>query len=378
MVLIFGLSISLIQPIFPNFVKEVVGTNEMVSLFYAAMAIAMLLAAILSTVLFSKVERTTIIKWGLIISAVIFFSFIFVNRISELSILQAVKVWVKLFILMALSLFVRDFTKNQNLGQEEGVFYKFHNIGLMAGPVIGGFLAVYYNYEFIFILAALIAFLGYLYFYHQHIIQKHPAIVNRKKTNPQKLLKNISKFFKNPDRAKAYIVTLILMIWFSFKLLYVPLYVVSEGYKASVSGLVLALSILPLILLEVKIGKYADKKGIRIPVVYGFLLQGILLFAIFLNPIAWINFILLILIGIGSAMIEPLQEYYLFKHLPKEEEDELYGIYMTADPLAYFLAPALGALSLYFLPFNYLFLFASVVFFLTGIWASKSLRAPRC
>lgn len=373
-VLIMSFGVGLTLPIFPNFVKSILKTDTSVSLFYSAMALVMFLAAILSTIVFKKVERTTITKISLLVSGIVFLSLIFVSKITELAILNTIKVWFNLFLLMALSLFVRDFAKEKELGEEEGVFYKFNNIGYFAGPLLGGFLAIYFDYEFVFILTAAILIIGLVYFYHKHIIQKHPAIINRKKTPASKIFHNLKEYFFNKERTKIFIITTLLMIWVGFRRLYIPLYVISAGFEESMTGIILAFGIIPLILLEVAVGKYADKKGIKIPISVGFLIIALCLTIIFLSQNIWLNFVLLIICSIGAALIEPLQEYHLFKNLPKEKEDDLYGIYMTADPIAYFLAPALGALILLFLPFNYLFIIFGILMLGGGVFSYITLR----
>ncbi|MBD3361077.1 MFS transporter [Candidatus Peregrinibacteria bacterium] len=373
-VLIMSFGIGLTLPIFPNFVKSILKTDTAVSLFYSAMALVMFLAAVLSTIVFKKVERTTITKISLLTSGIVFLLLIFVSKITELAILNTIKVWFNLFLLMALSLFVRDFAKDKELGEEEGIFYKFNNIGYFAGPLLGGFLAIYFNYEFVFILTATILIGGLIYFYHKHIIQKHPAIINRKKTSASKTFHKLKEYFLNGERTKIYIISTLLMIWVGFRRLYIPLYVITTGLNESATGIILALGIIPLILLEVGVGKYADKKGIKIPISVGFLLIALCLSAIFLSQNIWLNFVLLIICSVGTALIEPLQEYYLFKNLPKEKEEDLYGIYMTADPIAYFLAPTLGALILLLLPFNYLFIIFGILMLGGAVFSYTTLR----
>ncbi len=356
MVLILGTGIGLILPILPNFVKSIVKTDFGVSLFFAAMALITILAALSSTVIFKRVERAKITKYSFAICGAISLFLIFVTTLTELSIAQSISVWFNLFLLMTLALFVRDFSKSTDLGKEEGLFYLFQNIGYFIGPILGGFLSVYFGYEFVFILAAIVMFSGLFYFYKQHTIEQHPAIVNLPKTTASGLIKNIREYFSSKERTKAYAITFIVMGWVGFKRLYIPLYVFMTGYVESMSGLILALGILPLMFFEVAVGKYADKKGIKIPISLGFLIMGLILFVVFLSPFPLLNFALLILVNLGLALIEPLQEYFLFKNLPKEKEDELYGIYMTADPVSYFVVPAIGALILLVLPFKFLFL----------------------
>lgn len=373
MALWFSLAVSMIHPVFPIFIKTIVDSETNVSIFYAAMSIVMFLAAIFSTILFRKFQRTTIIKAGLIIGALAFFTFILITRLTSLVIVDTILVCAEISVFIALSLFVRDFANAKNLGRAEGRHYKFQNIGYFFGPLFGGFFAIIFGHEFAFLTAAFIMMGVFFHFHHKHIVENHPAIINRKIIKPQALLQNIKKFFSNKERAKCYVITLTIMGWYAFKRLYIPLYVAASGFLPSVSGLILATIILPLIFLEIKVGEYADKHGFKIPLASGFLIIAILFIIIFISPFPILNFILLILTSLGGALVEPLQEAYLFKHMKKEEEDELYGVYMTADPVAFFLVPTIGTVVLLFLPFKFLFLEFGLLVLATSYFIWKAL-----
>ncbi|MFA7685929.1 MAG: MFS transporter [Candidatus Gracilibacteria bacterium] len=374
MALILGFTISLIYPIFPNFIKTIVETDQAVSLFYAVMAIILLVGSMISTVIFRKISRTAIIKIALILSALNFIMLVFVTQVAELYFLETIRLWMKLFLFMTIALFVRDCANDADLGEEEGLYYKFSNIGYFIGPLLGGFIASAFGYELVFSLAAISSLIALGYFYHAHVIKKHPAIKEKKQPATFSFAKNIKEFFTDADRRKAYCIALILLTWFGFKRIYIPLYIIASGYLSSMSGLILSLGIIPFVLFEVKIGKYADKKGIRLPIATGFLIIALILLIIFLSPWPILNFGLLIIASIGASFVEPLQEYYLFKHLPKDKEDSMYGIFMTTDPLSYFLAPVIGAVVLAFLPFQYLFLVFAVLMCFASMYFWRVLK----
>ncbi len=374
MVLLMTLGLGIIQPIFPHFVKIIVRTDVNVSIFYSAMALAMLLGAVLSTVIFSRLKRATIVKFGFLITGIAYLTFIFISKVTELAILTTIRIWFTLFLLMALSLFVRDFAREEKLGEEEGVFYRFHNLGYLIGPILGGFIAGIFNYEIAFITAAAIFIAGLLFFYRSNFQKEHPSLITQNKTTTLRLLKNISLFFTDPGRVKAYLITFGMMLWYGFKRLYIPLYIVLSGFMDTITGIVLALCLVPHILLEVKVGEYADKKGIHIPITCGFLIMAFALTIVYISPYPSINLIILILVNIGSGLIEPLQEVCLFKNLPKKEEDNLYGVYMTADPVAYFIAPLIGTIVLMTMPFNSVFLIFGILFLLFAIYSNFKLK----
>ena len=47
---------------------------------------------------------------------------------------------------------------------------------------------------------------------------------------------------------------------------------------------------------------------------------------------------------------------------------------MTADPIAFFMTPAIGALVLFYLPFHYLFLVFGLIMFTASIFSVFSLK----
>ncbi|PIZ76270.1 hypothetical protein COY05_01770 [Candidatus Peregrinibacteria bacterium CG_4_10_14_0_2_um_filter_38_24] len=372
--MLIGFSASLIIPIFPNFVKSVVHTDSAVSFFFSAMALMTLIAALCSTIVFRKFQRTLILKLSFISLAVIYFMLIFVVRITELSILTTIKSWFELFAIITLSLFVRDFASIKDFGEEEGRYFKFQNIGYLIGPLVGGFLASQFGYEIVFILAAGTILSGFVYFYNHHVVKESMAIINMKKTSTVTLFENVKNYFRDKNRVKAYFINFSLMAWFIVKRIYLPLYVIASGYLSTVTGIIISLGIIPFILLEEKIGKYADQKGIRIPVSLGFFIIAGALLLTFLSPFPILNFIIIILASIGAAFIEPIPEYYFLKNTSKEQGEDLFGIYSTATIMSSFVTPIIGALILLVLPFKFIFLVFAIIISGAGFYFRSSLR----
>ncbi|MBI4232584.1 MFS transporter [Candidatus Peregrinibacteria bacterium] len=369
-----GFANGLIAPVFPGFVKDILKSDQLTSIFFFSTAIVMLIACISSTIVFRKINRTALTKVSIIALGFALFFLIFVTDVIKLALTTAVIIWFDMFLVIAIGLFVRDFSRSKGLGREEGVHYKFQNIGIFFGPFIGGFISARLSQELSFITAAAMVFSTFAYFLHKELIDKNPIILNAKKVSPEIVFKNFKIFFSNSHRIKSYFVTLGYMTWVRFVRIYVPLYVIAEGYLDSMSGLILALSILPAIFLEVKIGEYGDKSGMKMPIVYGFTIIGLSAILIFVNPIPLINFILIITAGLGAAMIEPMQEPMLFKALPAKDEDQLYGVYMTADSIAYFLAPAIAALALLFAPLKSLFLIFGLLMIFMALFSHLNLK----
>lgn len=354
--LTLGMANGIIAPIFPGYVKDILKTDELTSVFFFSTAIFMLIACVTSTLIFRKINRTLMTKVSIIGLGLGFFSLVFVSNIVDLTLITALLIFCNMFLIIAIAMFVRDFAKSKGLGRQEGVHYKFQNIGIFIGPFIGGFIATQLSQELAFITAAAIVFSTLAYFLHKETIDRNPIILNAKKVSPEIIFKNIKIFFSNPQRVQSYLITLGFMLWVRFIRIYVPLFVLLEGYLDSMSGLIFALSIIPGILLEVKIGAFGDTHGAQKPVAYGFLFLALSSLLIYLSGNPLLSFAIIIASGIGAAMIEPMQETILFQALDKNEESQLYGVYMTAASIAFFLAPAIAALTLLFAPLKTLFL----------------------
>lgn len=372
--LMYGFSMGLFIPIFPGIVKGILLTEEKVSLFYVFLSVIMFLSAITSTIILRKFKRTLVAQGCFILWAVSFLLLMFADKVPALALYGALINWIKILLIISIALFVRDFAKKENLGHEEGVFYKFNNIGYLIGPVLGGYIGTKFGNNYVFIFSAMISMLAFFYFYRKHVIQKHAALADIEIQPTQNVFKNTKEYFLDSDRVKAYFNTVILVIWFSFKNLYVPLYILLSGYQENTTGLVLSIGILPFILLEVKVGEYADRYGLRLPISTGFFIMGLSLIGVFISPYPILNFGLVIMGNIGASLVEPLAELYAMESIPKDKEDRLYGIYKTADPIAYFLTAGMGALTLIFLPFNWLFLVFGTILMITAFLNVKFLR----
>jgi len=364
--LLYGFSLGLFIPVFPGVMKSVLHTEENVSLFYMFLAVVMFLSAISSTIILRKLKRTLVAEICFVVWAVSFVFLIFSTHLQTLAICAGIINWIKILLIISIALFVRDFSSKNELGKEEGIFYKFNNIGYLIGPILGGYIGTKLGNSYVFTASAVVSMATFVYFYHKHIVQKHSALTEIVPYPKSNILSNAKEYFSNTERIKSYINAVILVLWFSFKNLYIPLYILLSGFQENVTGLVLSLGILPFIFLEVKIGAYADKYGFRLPMSTGYFIMGLALLGIFISPYPILNFAMIIMGNVGAALVEPLAECHAVKNIPKNSEDRLYGIYRTADPVAYFITAGIGALTLLFGPFNWLFLVFGTIITITA------------
>ena len=368
--LLYGIGLGSLLPIFPTFVESIINSEVYVGFFYSAMSVSMIIAALVSSYFLRRFSRMKVLCSCFVIGGLMTLFLVFASSLHHLFPLEFIRVFSVLFVVMTLALMVHDFTKSRDLGKTEGVYFLFNNIGWFLGPIMGGVIAKYVGVEPVFIFSSLFLFIAFFYVTHQHLVKKHPALALPPPAPRKKITKNkFSLFWSDKNRVIAYVVSLVLIMWISFKTIAVPLFVADMGYGTDTAGLILSLSILPYILFEVPIGLYGDKHGLRRPIVWGFFILAFCAMAVKISPIFFLDAVFIILGNIGAAFIEPLHDVYFFRHVKKSEEDSLYGVFVTADPLAKFIGPAMISVSLILLPFDWVFVAFGCLFVAAGFFS---------
>ena len=218
-------------------------------------------------------------------------------------------------------------------------------------------------------------------FLKQHIIAKHPTIskkdaitamptpsipISKPIKNTGSLMENIKDYMQNRNLLIASLVSFGMYFWWSTSSIYIPLALKNLGFAPDIIGLIFALNVIPLILLEFHSSDGAQKYGVRTFLVMGFTILSacLILFSLVSVPML---IKLIIIINIGSAFIEPIKEIFFFKVAPPGDVDRFYGIYSASYPMAYILAPLLGSLLLSSFGINGIWLGAAVVFILIAL-----------
>jgi len=343
-----GLANAAFWTIFPLVVENVVRSEVMVGVFFSIISILAFGGSLLSTIILRRISRIKVMKWSYIGCAVFVLLFTLIITKTHLYIFEVPRALFTLVVGIVLSLYIRDTAKAHKLGLAEGRYYLYSNVGWLIGPIIGGYLGQLISRDAVFVFSAVLYLLSFVVFQHQHF-KKHPLIKHKKENQTiTELFSNIKYFFKVKELWKVYAVALGLNYWWAISCIYIPLYIIGNGFGDNVVGWVVAGGFLPLVLFEELIGKLADKHGLRIYMAIGFLLLALI--TLFFNFISIIPIVLILMavVNVGAALIEPLQETYLFKVIKKKDEERFYGVYNTADPLANILGPLVASVFVLF------------------------------
>jgi len=372
--LLYAFGMGLLLPIFPTFIESILKNEAFVGYFYSLTSIAMVLAGLASAYFYKKFSRINLLYFFLLTVSLTTFFFMFVGTIYNLVPLELLRIFSALIIFMSLSLMVRDFTAPTNLEKTTGVYFLFNNVGWLVGPVVGGVIAKYAGYEPVFVLSGF-SFMGALiYVIHQQLVRRHPALL-APRINIEAVVKEnrFKAFFRSSGRRKAYAILIAYFMWSALKVVTIPLFVKDMGYGSDMSGLILSLAIIPFVLLEVPVGIYASKRGLKLPIGAGFLIISFCLFIVFLSPWFFLDILFLILANIGAAFIEPLTDVYFHRNTTKDEAYDMYGIFVTAHPVGKFISPFIISTVLLFLPFSWAYGVFAIFFAGFGIFILRKL-----
>ena len=352
----------------PIVLADKLGNDTYVGYYYSGLAIISLAVSLLSSLLLKRFSKILLTKIILAILSVIFIALTFASSIWNFAAIDIVRVTCMTLFFIILAIFVRDFATEKQVALAEGRFYLFTNIGWVIGPITGGLLAKSYGTEAAFIFASFCYLLLIALFFQQHLVAKNPLIHHRKElpTVTGSFWKNLRDFMRQPELRRAFLVSFGMYFWWSISGIYMPLALTNLGFSQDIVGLVFSLSVIPLILLEFHATDGARKFGVRRYILIGFAILSVMLL-LFTRASPSLLLKLMILINIGAAFIEPNKEVFFFKVVKQEDEERFYGIYNAAYPVAYIIAPTLGALLLASFGINGIWIGSAFVFILIGI-----------
>lgn len=149
----------------------------------------------------------------------------------------------------------------------------------------------------------------------------------------------------HPYAQRIVILYFVIQFFFAWMVLYMTPYLSSLGFSLGTIGIILSIMLLPFVLFQYWTGKVADRKhNERTLIVIGFLIAGIATLVLGLGlPAKAVLFAgILFLTRVGASIIEVACESAFFKTVT-EHDTALIGTLRMTLPLAYIIAPLVGA-----------------------------------
>ncbi len=352
---IVAIAAAFIDTIWILFVKQFIEKDAYIGFFSGALTIISLISLFLIIPIIEKgqKEKLYITALCMIITSYILFSFIksfYLFIIFSILLTLAANLRISSF-----GIIVRDSSKKRLLAKNEGIIYTFFNTGWFIGPLLAGFLALKYGNKGVFRLAALLVILALILFL-QFGIKDH----NIKKKADINVWKNFRDFFKDKKRTISYFLGGGISFWWVLIYLFVPIYIINSGHNVLWVSTFLFAVVIPNILFTYPAGYLANKIGFRKIFLVGFLILSSASFLCFLVNDLLVVLIILIVAGIGTALVESTSESYFFDISKGKEPYRFYSAYNTTIDVSHFVAKILPSALLLILPFKYIFLTFSI------------------
>lgn len=358
----FGVSINL--PVLPIILKDILGSKTNVGFYQSIINFSVVIFFILSPLLFMRHSKIKIVKISFLIYLLFCLSLPFIKNYILFGFLDLVRIVCIMTIRMSLHYFIADFFKKQKFVKEKGLYFFYANIGNMAGFLTGGYIAKFFGNQNVFIFSSISMFMGFIYFNYVHLFEKNKYLHNKK--NKIHIIKNTIGYFKNPERTKAFMVSLGLSFFAAVFNIYVPLTIAEKGYTQDIIGWFLLLRMFPVLIYEKIMSSRLTVKKIKIYSIMSFLSYALfyILTGIFYN-IDFLVFIFLILINIGTGMLEPTRDLYFNSTINVKEKEKYFGTYKLSISLANVVSPLLISFVLtLFFKLEYVYVFSGVLFLL--------------
>ena len=364
--LFLSLATSIVYTIWAVYLESFFHNASSVGLLTSLFTVLGVFSYFLFIPLVQRKSKTGLLFISLLFFTISYFIFSIYSNVYLVIVLGAILTIFGSLRITTFGILVRDKTSDKNVSKNEGRIYTLLNLAWLVGPLIAGFVANKYGFDNVF-------FLGFLLVLISMMLFRFFKIKDDRKTRKvdSNVFKLIFSFFSKKDRVLIYILSGAVTFWWALIYIYIPIYLIEQGYGTFLIGLFLSVVVVPLILFEYSFGKIAGKRGFKKLFFTGFIILSFISVLCFFISNIYILLFLLILASVGVSMIESTSEAYFFDIINKEQRDKYYGVYNTAVDLGFLLGTLPAALLLLFFSFKSVFVLFS---FFTLLFALISLR----
>lgn len=356
--LLTGLGISFIDTIWALYINSFVHSAFLVGLVSALITFISFISYFFVVPLVEKNDRVKLYSVSLLVAVL---SYLLFSIFSSFILLILIIIPIAFFRSLRITSFgiiVKDYSGRKNLAKNEGFLYTIENIAWVVGPLIAGYLLNSYGFSLVFFITSIIILSS---FFVVRFFKMRDSEIKKKIDG--KLLRNFIAFFKNKNRVFAYLLSGGVSVWWSLIYIFIPVYIVENGFSVLIVGYFLFATQTPLILTEYRLSVLASKKGFKKLFRYGYFIVTIASLICFFVSNIYFLLGVLVLASFGMAMLEPTTESYFFDVLKGRQHLRFYGPFNTADTALSSIAKVSASALLFFLPFEYIFILFSLFMF---------------
>jgi len=353
-----SLGLGVLDSIFSIYLESIFGNPATVGFISGFLVFLMLLTYLYLTQMYSKYKVTQVWFFSTIALAFSLFALYFFKSIFLVLIFLIIFEISLALHYNATPILLYNSTTLANLGQVEGKYYTFRNLGWVVGPLLGSIILLEFGLVTNFIFVFIFIFIGWFlftYFEIRSFEENESPVVTIKSIH-----QNIFTFFKNKDLVYIYLLKGGLSFYWGLIYVFTPLFII-EHLPIYYVGVFLFILAIPVVLLEHMVGKYVDTNSVRPVFIIGFFLMSFFTLLAYIFSNIYVTLFFLFLSVLGATFVEPTVEYYFFKVIHKNEVNKKYGVYRTSDSLFSLFCRFSCALLLLFFTLKELYLYAGII-----------------
>jgi len=293
------LGVGIISPLLPLYAEQMGATGIWIGIIFAGFSISRTIVMPIVGRLSDRSGRKLFLSIGLLGYAIISLGYIWANSVTELTLVRLIHGVASGMILPIAQAYVGDISPEGEEGTWMGYFNAAFFTGFGFGPLMGGILTDYFGMNIAFYAMGglnLLAFLLVIFFLPEIGQGKTPASprASFKQMSTSSMMKGLFSFRLSFSIGRGILAT--------FLPVFAGIYI---GLSSTLIGVLLAVNILLMSLLQVYGGNIADRFNRRVLIVVGSLTNLIYLALIPLGGNFWQLLGICVLGGVGGAIALP-------------------------------------------------------------------------
>jgi MFS family permease len=272
---------------------------------------------------------------------------------------------------LTMDIFLEVYTDSVHVGTVRGLYTASLNASWLIAPLLGSMLINGTNNYRNTYIAALMMLFPLIYLVYRNFPRfRDPNYIH---LTYWQLAKHVAT---NKNWVKLFSANMILQTFYAWMVVYSPIYLnKTMGFSWEEIGIIITIMLMPFVIIQYPLGKLADSKyGEKEIMALGFALMGIstiaLAFIHIPNIALWA--LALFMTRIGAAAAEIMMETYFFKTVSPRDSAAL-GVFRITRPIAYFIAPLITIIGLFFTTNANLFIIVGIIS-LCALFPSLSIR----